>query len=81
MSGAAFEIHGNTRINERTSPPVSAWRSLGARAASRKACQDVMRDQEFWREAERAGLEISPVSGEEIDSAPAVARLRTILSP
>ena len=59
-------------------------------AALRKAYQDVMKDPEFRREAERAGLEINPVSGEELDkltqgvlqtSAPAVARLRAILTP
>ena len=59
-------------------------------AALRKAFMDSMADPEFRADAEKAGLEINPVSGEDLDalttqvmrtSAPAVEKLRVLLTP
>ena len=58
-------------------------------AALRSAFMQAMKNPDLLKEAERAGLEINPVSGEELDaltrqivqtSPPAVAKLRAILS-
>ena len=59
-------------------------------AALRRAYLAVMKDPEFLKDAEKAGLEINPVSGEDLDALTreimqtkpqAVAKLRAILTP